>query len=174
MCPLPGRRGGGGVCRLILTVPGGGTGPGASRLRRTPSAVRGGQSGCMIWPGPATSPWRRTVWTSTCLLSGARGVALSDSLSAIHRAVPTYLARLLSFCGALFTVEIAPLGRSPVPLARSGAACGIRLWLLLNALMGSPGLIRAFLRESLPRGARWFMGILGRQLWFRVGVVGSG
>ena len=44
---------------------------------------------------------------------------------------------------------------------------GIRLWLLLKALMGSPGLIRAFLRESLPRGARWFMGISGRRLRFR-------
>ena len=30
---------------LNLAVPGGGTGPGASRLRRTPSAVRGGQPG---------------------------------------------------------------------------------------------------------------------------------
>ena len=63
--PAPGALGGGGVCRLlaalgysagraalILTVPGGGTGPGASRLRRTPSAIRGGQLGIGDLVGP--------------------------------------------------------------------------------------------------------------------------
>ena len=45
LCPLPGCRGGGGVCRQNLTGPGGGTGPGASAFRRTPSAVREGQAG---------------------------------------------------------------------------------------------------------------------------------
>ena len=63
--PAPGALGGGGVCRLlaalgysagraalILTVPGGGTGPGASRLRRTPSAIRGGQLGIGELVGP--------------------------------------------------------------------------------------------------------------------------
>ena len=63
--PAPGALGGGGVCRLLAalgysagraalipTVPGGGTGPGASRLRRTPSAIRGGQLGIGDLVGP--------------------------------------------------------------------------------------------------------------------------
>ena len=43
-----------GACAVLIpAAPGGGTGPGASRLRRTPSAVRGGAIGRLRWMDPA-------------------------------------------------------------------------------------------------------------------------
>ena len=137
LCPLPGRLGGGGVCRLlaalgysagraalILTVPGGGTGPGASRLRRTPSAVRGGQLGI----GDLVGPWLKAFGGGLCgpLLDCCRGLGVWPFLFPWAPYTLPFrfsLARLMAFCGALFTVEIAPRKVDPLrPLARSGAA----------------------------------------------------
>ena len=109
---------------LILAVPGGGTGPGASRLRRTPSAIRGGQLGI----GDLVGLCLKAFGGGLCgpLLDCCRGLGVWPCLfpwAPYSLPFRFSLARLMAFWGALFTVEIAPRKVDPLrPLARSGAA----------------------------------------------------
>ena len=66
-----------GACAVLIpAAPGGGTGPGASRLRRTPSAVRGGAIGRLRWMDPAKSFLRRTVWPFSAIRFRGQGYIL--------------------------------------------------------------------------------------------------
>ena len=124
LCPLPGRRGGGGVCRQIPTVPGGGTGPGASAFA-VPRRLSVGGKWVAGLAGPRYEPL------------AADSVALFRYLLPRSGALPLLVLpmrltpRWPSLSRPVVSVQWCPVNHRDctavadpsVPRARKGAAC---------------------------------------------------